>query len=133
VDNISIKIGDREIPLRFKMTEFAEIEEEIGNLGEVRDLLLKGKKRIRNIAAVIRILGNAGLKHAEEPADLTDEWLLENMNPYELMAYQLAVMACMTKESESQAAAEEDKDKEVDVVLEEINRKKETVNSHTGA
>ena len=133
MDNISIKIGDREIPLRFKMTEFAEIEEEIGNLGEVRDLLLKGKKRIRNIAAVIRILGNAGLKHAEEPADLTDEWLLENMNPYELMAYQLAVMACMTKESESQAAAEEDKDKEVDVVLEEINRKKETVNSHTGA
>ena len=132
MENISIKIGDRTIPLRFRMNQFIEIEEEVGNLGEVRELILKGKQRLRNLITVIRILGNAGLKAAEEKADLTDEWLKENMDPHALMAYQLAVIACMSKESKSEAAKEETENKERDLVLEEIEAKKDPVNSHTG-
>ena len=132
MENISIKIGERSIPLRFRMNQFIEIEEEVGNLGEVRELILKGKQRLRNLITVIRILGNAGLKAAEEKADLTDEWLKENMDPHALMAYQLAVIACLSKESASQAAKEETENKERDLVLEEIEEKKDPVNSHTG-
>ena len=132
MENITLNIGDRQIPLRFKMDQFAEIEEEVGNLGEVRKMILNGKQRIRNLVKVIRILGNAGLKKAGEAADLTEEWLNENMDPHALMAYQLAVIACMSKESESQAAQEENEHKERDLVLEEINEKKDPVNSHTG-
>ena len=132
MENISIKIGERSIPLRFRMNQFIEIEEEVGNLGEVRELILKGKQRLRNLITVIRILGNAGLKAAEEKADLTDEWLKENMDPHALMAYQLAVIACMSKESKSEAAKEETENKERDLVLEEIEAKKDPVNSHTG-
>jgi len=132
MDNITVNIGERTIPLRFRMNQFIEIEEEIGNLGEIKELLLKGKNRVRNTVSVIRILGNAGLKHAGEEADLTDEWLKDNMDPHALLAYQVAVIGCMSKETESQAAAEEKRDEARDVVLDEINEKKDPVNSPSG-
>lgn len=132
MEKISLTIGKRKIPLRFRMDQFIEIEEEIGNLGEIRELILKGRNRLRNIIGVIRILGNAGLKAAGEKDDLTDEWLRENMDPHSVATYQLAVIACLSKESESEAAKEENEEKERDLVLEEIEAKKDPVNSHTG-
>lgn len=132
MENIKITIGEREIPLRFRMNQFAEIEEEIGNLGEIRDLLLNGKKRIRNMVTAIRIMGNAGLKAAGEKDDLTEDWLMENMDPHALMGYQLAVLGCMTKAGESQAEQENSENEERDLVMEEIQAKKDPVNSHTG-
>ena len=132
MDNIKLTIGEREIPLRFKMPQFAQIEEEIGYLGDIKELILKGKKRIRNIIGVIRIMGNAGLKTAGQEADLTDEWLGENMAPHELMSYQLAVIACLDKEGRSQAQEEKSENTERDLVLEEIQAKKDPVNSPTG-
>ena len=82
---------------------------------------------------VIRILGNAGLKAAGEKDDLTDEWLRENMDPHALATYQMAVIACLSKESASEAAEEENENNERDLVLEEIQAKKDPVNSPTGA
>ena len=132
MENIYLPIGEKKIPLRFRMDQFIEIEENIGNLGEIRDLILKGKNRLRNLIGVIRILGNAGLKAAGEKDDLTEEWLRENMDPHSLMTYQIAVIACLSKEGESEAAREETENKERDLVLEEIEAKKDPVNSHTG-
>ena len=132
MDGIYVMIAERKIPLRFRMNQFIEIEENIGNLGEVRDLILKGKNRLRNMIGVIRILGNAGLKAAGEDPDLTDDWLKENMEPHALLAYQAAIIGCLTKEGESQAVREENEEKERDEVLEEIMQKKDPVNSHTG-
>lgn len=130
---IYLNIGEKRIPLYFGMDEFIEIEENIGNLGEVRDLILKGRQRLRNMVSVIRILGNAGLKKEGGAGDLTDEWLRANMEPHALMAYQAAIMMCLNRDGESQAVKEENEDKERDLVLEEIEQKKEPVNSHTGA
>ena len=129
---ISLTIGDRTIPLYFGMDEFIEIEETIGNLGELRDLILKGRQRLRNMIGAIRILGNAGLKREGKEADLTDEWLKENMDPHALLAYQIAVLACLQRDGESQAVNENNENKERDLVLEEIEQKKDPVNSHTG-
>ena len=128
---ITVPIGGRIIPLKFGMDQFAEIEEEIGYLGDIQDLLLKGKKRVRNLMGVIRILGNAGLKAAGEAEDLTDEGLRENMDPQNIMLYQLAAIACMSKAEESEAVNEENENTERDLVLEEINRKKDPVNLQT--
>ena len=132
MENVGIKIAGREIPMRFRMREFIEVEETVGMPGEVKNLILKGKNRLRNLVTMVRILGNAGLKAAGQEADLTDEWLEENMEPHLLMGYQLAVLACLTKEGESQAAKERNENKERDLVLEEIEEKKDPVNSHTG-
>ena len=132
MDGLYINIGDRNIPLRFRMNQFEEMEEEIGNLGNTKELFLNGKKRVRNVVTAIRTLGNAGLKHDGQKADLTDEWLNENMDPHAIMAYQAAVLGCLSKESDSQAVKEENENKERDLVLEEIEQKKDPVNSHTG-
>ncbi len=132
MENIILTIGERKIPLRFRMDQFIEIEEEIGNLSEVKELIMKGRNRLRNLVGVIRIMGNGGLKAAGEKPDLTDEWLREKMEPHELMVYQLAVIACMTKAGESEAVKEENENKERDLVLEELEAKKGPVNSHTG-
>jgi hypothetical protein len=131
MDGIKVKIGGRDIPLRFRMPQFLEIEEEVGLLDDVNGLIIKGKTRARNTISVLRILGNAGLKAAGETPDLTDEWLTENMDPYALKTYQSAVIAAMMEESKSEAVSEENEEKERDLVLEEINAKKGPVNSHT--
>ena len=119
-----IDIGGRTIPLTFSMSEFAEMEEQIGTLSLIDELLLKGKQRIRNVVAALRILGNAGLKAAGGTPDLTDEWLFAHTSPRRLAEYQTAIfgainegMAMETKEGE-----------ERDLVLEEIERKKEAGN-----
>ena len=65
-------------------------------------------------------------------ADLTEEWLGENMDPHNLMAYQIALLAALSRESESEAAKEESENHERDLVLEEIQKKKDPANSHTG-
>ena len=132
MENIRLMIGGRKIPLRFRMNQFIEIEETIGNLGEVKALILNGQHRLVNLVRVIRILGNAGLKSENMEPDLTEDWLKENMDPHALRAYQIGVLACLTQESYSEATAEENENKERDLVLEEINAKKDPVNSHTG-
>lgn len=132
MENIRLMIGGRKIPLRFRMNQFIEIEETIGNLGEVKDLILNGKHRLVNLVRVIRILGNAGLKSENMEPDLTEDWLKENMDPHALRAYQIGVLACLTQESYSEAAEEKNENTERDLVLEEINAKKDPVNSHTG-
>ena len=128
-----VRIGKREIPLRFRMKEFIQIEEEIGNMGEIRELLYEGQHRLRNLIAAVRIMGNGALKEAGEEPDLTDEWLAENMEPFRVLEYQNAVIDCISAESKSEAAAEKSESEERDLVLEEIERKKGPVNSHTGA
>ena len=132
MENITLNIGERKIPLRFRMNQFIELEEKLGNLGEIRDKITTDRSRLTNLVFVIMVLGNAGLKAEGQEPDLTEEWLRENMEPHALMAYQIAVLACLTKENKSQAAEEENESKERDLVLEEIQAKKDPVNSHTG-
>lgn len=116
----TIKIAGREIPLRYTMRELADMEEQIGTMDGFRDLILKGKRRIRNIASAIRIMGNSGLAQEEKPADLTDDWILDHLRPQELRACQIAVLAAFT----DGWAMETEQDKVHDETLEEIQRKK---------
>ena len=117
----TIKIGEKEIPLRYTMLELADMEEEIGTMDNFRDLILKGKRRIRNMVAAIRIMGNSGLSHEGKAADLTDEWLLDHLDPAQFKAYQIAVLAAFT----AGWKMETEEERVHDVTLEEIERKKE--------
>ena len=124
MENISLNIGERKIPLRFRMNQFIEIEENVGNLGEVKELILKGKNRLRNMITVIRILGNAGLKHAGEEPDLTDDWLRDHMRPAEVIQYRLAALAAMA--AGWQMETDNSDEEEQDEVLNEIRKKNES-------
>jgi hypothetical protein len=117
----NIKIGGREIPLLFEMPQYAELEEAVGILSDTPALFLKGKFRIKNVAAAIRVMGNGGLEAAGERPDLTDEWVLKNMRPAWLRTYQIAILAAITAGMHMETQEE----KERDLVLEELERKKE--------
>ena len=123
-NKFTVEIGGRVIPLKYTMRELADMEEQIGTMDQFRDLILEGRKRLRNMAAAIRIMGNAGLKDAGEADDLTDDWLLDNMDPNKMKSYQIAVLAAFT----GGWKMETEEDKEHDLVLEEIERKKEEGN-----
>ena len=124
MEKYSLQIAGREIPLRYTMRELADMEETIGTMDNFRDLMLKGSHRLRNMAAAIRIMGNSGLNKAGETADLTDDWLLDHMDPGRLKGYQIAVLGAFT----DGFRMETEEDQERDLVLEEIERKKEPGN-----
>ena len=124
MEKITVSIGEREIPLRYTMRELADMEEAIGTMDQFRDLILKGKRRLRNMTTAIRIMGNAALAHDGHPADLTDDWLMDHMDPGKVKAYQIAVLAAFTGGWEMETARE----RERDLTLEELERKKEPGN-----
>lgn len=119
-----LTIAGREIPLRFTMRELADMEEAIGTMDQFKDLILTGKKRLRNTCAAIRIMGNAALKADGKTPDLTDDWLLDNMEPRRMQSYQMAVLSVFTEGWKM----ETEEEKEHDLTLEEIERKKEPGN-----
>ena len=123
-NKFTVEIGGRVIPLKYTVRELADMEEAIGTMDQFRDLILAGRKRLRNMASAIRIMGNAGLKDAGEEANLTDDNVLDSMETNKIQAYQIAILAAFT----GGWKMETEEEKEHDVVLEEIERKKEPGN-----
>ena len=124
MEKYSVKIAGREIPLRYTMRELADMEEAIGTMDNFKELILKGKRRIRNLAAAIRIMGNSGLKKDGKKDDLTEDWLLDRMDPNQIKTYQITVLGAFTDGFQM----ETEEQRERDLVLEEIERKKEAGN-----
>lgn len=136
----SINIKGREIPLLLTTEEMLIIQEEIAPLNEVVQKVLgrnpedeKDRSRylspehLKAATKMIRILGNAGLEEAGEVPDLTDKKVARGIRPIDLPD---AVNACLVAWNEGMASEIPVKPKEeqtgpVDVVLEEIEKKKE--------
>lgn len=120
----SVTIGGREIALRYTVRELADMEEQIGTMDAFNELIMKGRRRLRNMAAAIRIMGNSALTHDGKKGDLTDDWLLDNMDASQIKTYQIAILGAF-----SEAFRMEVEENTVrDPVLEEIERKKEPGN-----
>ena len=128
MENISLNIGERKIPLRFRMNQFIEIEENVGNLGEVKELILKGRNRLRNLVTVIRILGNAGLEEAGQKGDLTDKWVLRHMKPALVVSYAVLVLMEILEGNKIEDTEPGEKKGPVDVGLQEQEAKKQQGN-----
>ena len=142
-DVITLKIGGREIPLMLSVFEALAIEEEIGcTIGEMRDRVFgiehdmetdewrftvaKDKEKVRKLATLIRICGNAGLEEAGQAADLTDKWILRNMKVPMIVPYAVVMTAVVNEAMKMEAAEKKAEDGgPVDEVLAEENRKKE--------
>ena len=133
----SIKIKGREIPLLYTVYEMKQIQEEIGPLGEAINLVLGrnpedetdrsrylSKEHLDAATKLIRILGNAGLDENGEAQDLTDKKVARAIKPAELP---IMISACMDAMNDGMMSEipEKKQDGPVDVVLEEIEKKKE--------
>ena len=135
----SITLKGREIPLLYTVYEMKEIQREIAPISTAISLVLgrnpedeedtsrfAGEEHLGAIATLIRILGNAGLEEAGEAPDLTEKKVLRALKPSELGE---AINACMDAMNEGMAseiqAKKEENSGPVDVVLEEIEKKKD--------
>ena len=135
---VTINLKGREVPLLFTTMEMKTIQEEIGPI-ERANLIVTGRnpddekdmsrygsvEHLEAAAKMIRILGNAGLEESEEEPNLTDKKVMRALKPGELPE---AVRRCMEAMTEGMASEHPDKPEKsgpVDVVLEEIEKKKE--------
>ena len=130
----SFMLKGREIPLLYTTYEMKEIQETIAPLSVAISKVLGrnpedpedtskygSAEHLAAAAALIRILGNAGLEEAGEAADLTDKKVMRGLKPAELAA---AVSACMEAMNEGMASEIPEKDEgPVDVTLEQMKKK----------
>lgn len=139
----TITLKGRYIPLLYTTWEMKEIQEEIAPISRAISLVIgknpddpndtskySGAEHLTALAKMIRILGNAGLEEAGEVADLTDKKIMRALKPMELPE---AVSACIEAFNEGMRSEIPEKEEEgpVDVVLEEMKKKKEPDDSPT--
>ena len=133
----TITMKGREVPLVYTTWEMKQIQEELGPLGKAIKLVMgrnpddkedtskyASAEHLGAAAKLIRILGNAGLEEAGEAPDLTDKKVMRAMKPSEISDI---INACMDTMAEGMASEIPEKTQEgpVDVVLEEIEKKKD--------
>ena len=135
---ITINLKGREVPLLYTTWEMMEIQEKIAPIGEAVNLILgkdkddqKGKysqfgstMHLKAVARMVAIMGNAGLEENGQDPDLTEKKVMRAIKPDEIG---IAVNACLDAMAEGMASEIPEKKKTgpVDVVLEEIEKKKE--------
>lgn len=140
----TITIKGREIPLIYTVLEMKTIQEEIAPLGRLQYIVYGLNPDDENdtsgfglpqhldaAAKLIRILGNAGLEEAGEEPDLTDRKVMRALKPAELFDAVKICAKAMGEGMESEIPDTQKKSGPVDVVLEEIERKKEKADSLT--
>ena len=133
----TITLKAREIPLVYTTWEMKQIQEELGPLGRAikvimgknpdddKDLSGYGSaEHLTAAAKLIRILGNAGLEEAGEVPDLSDKKVMRAIRPGDIAQI---INACLETMNEGMASEipKKEEDGPVDVVLEEMNKKKE--------
>lgn len=135
----SITLKGREIPLLYTVLEMKTIQEEICPLNDFSFAIMGmnkedktdrsgygSPKHLDAVAKLIRILGNAGLEESGETPDLTDRKVLRAMKPGQMTELINACMKAMSEGMESEIPeTESESDEPVDVVLEELQKKKE--------
>lgn len=133
----TITLKGLEIPLLYTVLEMKTIQEELCPLGELSYRIMGANpenpedrngfgdaKHLDAVAKLVKILGNAGLEEAGEAADLTERRVLRAMKPGQISEI---VTACANAISEGMETEipEPGADEPKDVVLEELNKKKE--------
>lgn len=125
-----IKIAGRVIPLVFDMVSWTKMDAEVCTLARINDVLSYGKENktstsIRELVSIMRILGNEGLEEAGQTPDLTDEWLLKKLRPAQVGVVRKAIIAVIDEAMDIETQDKKKDGEPVDLVLEEINKKKQ--------
>ena len=132
-----ITLKGREVPLLYTVYEMKLIQEEICPIEDFSYKILGKNKEddkdqsffgspehLEAVAKLVTILGNAGLEEAGEAPDLTAKKVLRSVKPLQFSGLVSACMNAMNEGMASEFKTEESEGPK-DVVLEEINKKKE--------
>jgi len=116
----TITIGGRELVFRFDMLAWADIEENVGQLTEMQEVL-QGRKRIRGLMNIVAALANAGERAEGREENVTVSWLNKMMHPAQFLDVEAAAMEAITDGMSMESEA--DDEEEVDLTLREIQKK----------
>ena len=111
----------RELTMHFDNKAWLVIEEEFGSLEAMYELLDGKDKPLYHTVRMTAVIANAGERKAGRPADITPEWLTENLSPKQLRKANTMAKAAIMEGWKREA--EEDDDVPVDVELEAIQKK----------
>ncbi|MBO7669896.1 MAG: hypothetical protein J6S60_04835 [Oscillospiraceae bacterium] len=121
--DVYLEVGGRQLPLAFDMAAWAEIEEQIVSPIQGLAEMLQGKTRVRVMCQLARILAEGGRRRYPENEEITEAWIMANARPGK---FDLMITACMDAIAAGmESEAKDDEHGEVDVVLRELNKKKE--------
>ena len=126
-----------EIPLNYSTLEMLDIQEELGSIDQAINQLnginpddltdksrIAGRDQLKALGVFLRVLGNSALKERGEETNLEDRKILSWIRPFEIYVAVNAVMDEIAVGMHSEIP-EKKKEGPVDVVLEEIEKKKE--------
>lgn len=122
MSKLSMTIAGREVTLRWTVRAQIEVEEQGYHMDALWDALA-GNAPTKPRAILCAALINAGAAHAGEQPDMTADWLLDNATPTQMLA--LARLSNLAVQVGHRRQLADDSDDEiVDVVLEELKKKK---------
>lgn len=105
-----ITLGGEKVALTFNMETWAQMEEEVCTLDELSDRLA-GRERLRTMAKIAAIFSGKD-----------EKWVWERIKPAQVGGLSQAITAAINQGMHMEAS-EGKEDAEVDVVLEEIEKK----------
>ena len=115
--NIPVKFKNGyELTLHFTMDIWERMENEICMIGDVGDRISQGKDRLRTSARIAALMA--------DDAAVTEETIWANMEPRDVRALNQAIMEAVA-ENLAMETAKDDEGEIHDVILEEIEAKKE--------
>lgn len=121
--SLTMTTCDRSFTLRYDVQAMADAEEKYDSFDALSAKTGGSKAPVTATLDMLAYMANAGARHAGEKADFTPEWFRENLTPVQLdkakILIQRAIMVGLYRENPA------DDDKEVDLVLEEIRKKKD--------
>lgn len=118
----TMRAAGRTLRLRFDLQAWLEIEERFDSLGAMLEALDRGARPMRASLDACAILARAGARHAGEPDAPDAAWMAAHLSPRQANALIRLARAAIVLGLRREDVEQEDED--VDVVAEEIAKKK---------
>lgn len=127
-----VKIGGRNFKLAFTLISMMRMQNEIEgfDFNELNEIIAKPDKMLK----ILYILADTGAKLSNEKLDVDEEWMALHIpaSAKRLIYLRMVVIDTMTDGMLMETEEEEDLDREIDVVLQEIQKKRVKTSSPGG-
>ena len=119
--SIQLKIGDREFPLKFTLRTLIRMQEDLPDFHDDFNAYITTPKGLMN---TIYYLALSGAALEDKELDVSKDWMAERIpaNGKRLQEIQKTVVSVLVEGNRMESEEEEEQDREVDVVLEEIKK-----------
>lgn len=128
---IRMKVGERNVQLRFDVQAWLEVEEAFGSLEAMIRRMDEGERPMETALTLAAIEINAHERHAGGTPDATVEWLRASLSPKEAAMLTARAKLALTEGMRREHA--EDDDEDVDLVAREIEKKTEKASGQESA